>query len=131
MPVSKRTLYERSLDKNLSINSAAKSLAYFVFREVVEDVHSKYNISQEEMMAMNKKAVNRAAMFLGCVGNDELLASLVQLLSLETTGWDNPKETADTKGFLTLATEYAEGLHSMKGKSNRKIAAEMKSTRED
>ena len=131
MPVSKRTLYERSLDKNLSINSAAKSLAYFVFREVVEDVHSKYNISQEEMMAMNKKAVNRAAMFLGCVGNDELLASLVQLLSLETTGWDNPKETADTKGFLALAAEYAEGLHSMKGKTNREIAAELKSARED
>lgn len=116
MPVSKRTLYERTLDKNLNINTAAKSLAYFVFREIIEDVHSKYNITQEEMIAMNIKAVNRAAAFLGCIGNDELLSSLVQMLSLETTGWNNPKETADTKRFLEMAGEFASELNSMKEK---------------
>ena len=126
MPVSKRTLYERTLDKNLSINTTAKSLAYFIFREVIENVHSKYNIAQKEMMVMNKKAVNRAAAFLGCIGNDELLSSLVQMLSLETTGWDNPKETADTKRFLEMASELASELHSMKGKTNREIAADQK-----
>jgi hypothetical protein len=125
MPENKRTLYERSLDKNLSINTVAKSLAYFVFREVIEDAHARYKITQEEMMVMNKKAVNRAAMFLGCVGNDELLAALVQLLSLETTGWDNPKETADTKGYMKLAEEMTVGLISMKGKTNKELASEM------
>ncbi len=70
------------------------------------------------MMAMNKKSVNRAAAFLGCIGNDELLTALVLMLSLETTGWDNPKETADTKGFLEMASELASELHSMKGKTN-------------
>ena len=34
------------------------------------------------------------------VGNDEFLSSLVQMFSLETTVWDNPKETTDTKRFL-------------------------------
>jgi hypothetical protein len=126
MPVSKKTLYERTLDKNLSINTAAKSLAYFIFREIIEDVHSKYNITQEEMMVMNKKAVNRAAAFLDCIGNDELLSSLVQMLSLETTGWDNPKETNDAKRFLEMASEFTSELHSMKGKTNREIATEQK-----
>lgn len=126
MPVSKRTLYERTIDKSLSINTAAKSLAYFVFREVIEDVHTKYNISQEEMMAMNKKAVNRAAVFLGCIGDDELLSSLVQALSLETSGWDNPKVTADTKGYLAMADEFASELHSIKGKTNKEVAAILK-----
>jgi len=114
-------MYERTMDKALSKNVMAKSLACFLFREVIEDVHSKYDISQDEMMAMNKKAVNRAAMFLSCLDNDELTAALVQLLSLETTGWDNPKETADTKGFLRLAEELAEQLRSIKGKTNREI----------
>jgi len=123
MPVSKRTLYERSLDKALSVNVASKALAYFI-REVIEDAHSKYNISQDEMMAMNKKAVNRAAAFLGCIGDDELLASVIRLLSLETTGWDNPKETADTKGFLKAAEEFREALHATKGKTNQQIADE-------
>ena len=131
MPVNKRTLYERILDKNLSVNTAAKSLAYFLFREIIEDIHSKYNITQEEMMEMNKKSVNRAAAFLGCIGNDELLSSLVQMLSLETTGWDNPKETADTRRFLEMASEFASELHSMKGKTNSEIATEQKSARVD
>lgn len=127
MPVSKRTLYERTLDKSLNINTASKALAYFIFREIIEDVHSKYNISQDEIMAMNKKAVNRASAFLGCIGNDELLSSVVQMLSMETTGWDNPKETADTKKFLEMAGEFAGELHSIKGKTNREIVAERKS----
>lgn len=124
MPVSKRTPYERLLDKNLNPNTVAKSLAYFMFREIIEDVHVKYKITQEEMMAMNKKAVNRAAAFLECIGNDELLASLVQMLALETTGWDNPKKTADIKGYLALAKEFEIELHSMGGKTNREFAAE-------
>jgi hypothetical protein len=62
-PVAKKTVYERTLEKALGKNATAKALAYFVFREVIEDMHSNYTISQEEMAAMNKKAVNRAAAF--------------------------------------------------------------------
>ena len=124
MPVSKKTLYEKTLDKSLSINTTAKSLAYFLFREIIEDVHSEYNISQDEIMAMNKKAVNRAAAFLGFIGNDELLSAAVSVLSFETTGWDNPKETADTRKFIALAEEFAQEINSIKGKSNKEIAAE-------
>lgn len=48
------------------------------------------------------------------------------MLSLETTGWDNPQETADTKMLLEMASEFASELHSMKGKTNREIAANQK-----
>jgi len=116
-----RTMYERTIDKAHGKSAMAKSLAYFVFREVIEDVHAKYNISQEEMAAMNKKAVNRAAAFLDCMSDDERLAAMVSILSVETTGWDNPKATADTKGYLQLFDEGAESLREIKGKSNSEI----------
>lgn len=41
-------------------DSPAKATANFLFREIVEDAHSKYNIPQSEMKEMCRKAVNRA-----------------------------------------------------------------------
>ena len=117
MPRSQTTLYEKAISKAYDTKVASKALAYFVFREIIEDAHTKYKITQEEMMAMNKKAVNRAAAFLESMEDPELFASLVSLLMLETTGWDNPKKTADTKNHLKLAEEGAEALRSVKGKT--------------
>jgi len=121
MPRNNKTLYEKTLVKAFDINTASKALAYLVFREVIEDVHAEYNISQDEMKAMNKRAVNRAAMFLECLEDEERFASLVSLLSLETTEWDNPKETADTKRFLQFTEEWAEELRKIKDKSAAEI----------
>ena len=121
---TKRTMYERTIDKGLAINNVAKALAYFVFREIIEDVHAEYNITQEEMMSMNKKAVNRAAAFLECIGDNEKLATVASLYSLETTGWDNPKETADTRQFHKLVDELTDTLRSTKGKTNRELYGE-------
>jgi heat shock protein HspQ len=121
MPRNNKNLYEKALVKAFDIKTASKALAYFVFREIIEDVHAEYNISQDEMKAMNRKAVNRAAAFLECFEDEERFASLVSLLSLETAGWDNPKETADTKRFLQAAEKGAEGLRKIKGKSAAEI----------
>ena len=118
---TKRTMYERTIDKGLAINNVAKALAYFVFREIIEDVHADYKISQEEMMAMNKRAVNRAAVFLECIGDDEKLAAVVNLYSLQTIDWDNPKKTADICQFHKLADELTEALRSTKEKTNREL----------
>ena len=117
MPRNNKILYEKTLAKAFDIKTASKALAYLVIREIIEDVHAEYNISQDEMKAMNKKAVNRAAMFLECLDDEERFASLVSLLSLETTGWDNPEETADTKRFL----QFAEELREIKDKSAAEI----------
>jgi len=121
MAAMKRTMYEKVIGKGLGINNVAKALAYFVFREIIEDVHSDYNISQEEMMAMNKRAVDRAAAFLECIGDDERLAAVVSLYSLQTTGWDDPKVTDDIRQFHELADEITETLRSTKGKTNREL----------
>ena len=88
--------------KTFDIKTASKALAYLVFREVIEDVHAEYNISQDEMKAMNKKAVNRAAMFLECLEDKERFASLVSLLSLETTGGTIQRKQQTLKGFYNL-----------------------------
>ena len=47
----------------------------------------------------------------------------MQVLSLLTTEWDNPKETEDTKGYLRLAEEMAEKLRGIKGKTDKEIFA--------
>ncbi len=44
-----------------------KALANFMFREIIEDAHVKYGISQEDMKEMNKKAANRAKAFLDVI----------------------------------------------------------------
>ena len=51
----------------------------------------------------------------------ELFATLVSLLMLETTGWDNPKKTADTKNHLKMAEESAEALRKIKGKTTAEV----------
>jgi len=37
-----------------------KALAYYFVREILEDLHSDGKISEKEMLAINKTAVNRA-----------------------------------------------------------------------
>lgn len=72
-------------------------------------------------MTMNKKAVDRAAAFLGCLADDDRIAALVNLLHYETVGWDNPKKTADTKGYIKLVEEAVAQLRTVKGKSNKEL----------
>lgn len=73
-------------------NAAAKALAHFIFREIVENVHTKYDISQEEICAMNKQAVNRAALFLS-LNEAEKEAFKIEAICAEN--WDDPEETDD------------------------------------
>lgn len=54
-------LYNKTISRD---NVYAKALAHLLFREVIEDAHSKYNIPQEDIKKMCKDAVNRAALFL-------------------------------------------------------------------
>jgi hypothetical protein len=44
----------------------------FMFREIIEDAHSKYNISQEDTKAMCIEAVNRAALYIAIQSKPEL-----------------------------------------------------------
>lgn len=69
----RKTAVEKCSDDSISINNVIKkhdknilaiALANLLHWEVIEDAHSKYNISQKDMCEMNRCAVNRARCFL-------------------------------------------------------------------
>ncbi len=68
----------------------AKALAYFLFREVIEEVHAKYNISQEDIKAMNKRACNRAALYLSLSEKEK---EAFKIEAIECDNWDPPECT--------------------------------------
>lgn len=89
-----------SKDKNMLIAALSqkdvypKALANFMFREIIEDAHSKYHISQEDMKAMNKEAVNRAMLFLTIKSDPDLYrAFAIEALGCEE--WDESEMTED------------------------------------
>ena len=80
----------------------AKALANFLFREVIEEAHSKYGISQEDIRAMCKTAVNNAAFFLEMErggghfkgkDTDTALERFYYLQGMYGISWDEPEWT--------------------------------------
>lgn len=64
----------------------AKALANFLHREIIEDYHVKYNISQKDMEIMNRKAVDRAKIsrkFCQNLKNWKLLQLCIRLQYLQ------------------------------------------------
>ena len=88
-------------------DSAAKALAHFIFREVIENAHVKYNISQEDMRDMCKDAVNRAELYLSLSGKEKE-AFVVEAINCD--GWDNAELTEDMAARKALYTELADLL---------------------
>ncbi len=71
-----------------------KALANFMFREIIEDAHTKCNISQEDMKAMNKEAVNRAMLFLTIKSDPDMYrAFAIEALGCEE--WDESEMTEE------------------------------------
>ena len=64
-----------------------KALANFLFREIIEDAHCNYKISQEDMKAMCKQAVNRAAVFLKVLSDPDMYKAF-SLHAAFCTQWD-------------------------------------------
>ena len=78
----------------------AKALANFIFREIIEEAHSKYGISQEDIRAMCKTAVNNAAFFLELErggghfkdkDTDTALERFCYLQGMYGISWDEPE----------------------------------------
>ena len=68
-------------------NIMPKALANFMFREVIEDAHSKYGISQEDIADMCREAVNRAEAFLSLSKKYQLALAIY---AYGTENWDEP-----------------------------------------
>lgn len=103
-----------STDKNMLIAALSqkdvypKALANFMFREIIEDVHAKYNISQEDMKAMNKEAVNRAMLFLTIKSDPDLYRAFA-IEALGCNEWDESEMTEDLYDRMTdMLTRFKE-----------------------
>lgn len=118
------TYMEALAKANTDRHAMAKSLAYFLFREVVEDIHSKYKIPDEEMMALNKKAFNRAAFLTDCVLNNPDMRTAFTINAIYCKEWDDPEMTEDLIQCKELYSEIAGDLmvERLKTKKNKKTS---------
>lgn len=83
-----------------------KALAYFMFREIIEDAHAKYNISDEDMKAMCKMAVNRAALYIALARDpDPIYLRAFAVNAAMCTGWDDAEQTEDIEREMDLIAE--------------------------
>lgn len=103
-----------STDKNMLIAALSqkdvypKALANFMFREIIEDAHAKYNISNEDMKAMNKEAVNRAMLFLTIKSDPDLYRAFA-IEALGCNEWDESEMTEDLYDRMTdMLTRFKE-----------------------
>lgn len=75
-----------------------KALANFLFREIIEDAHVKYNISDEDIKSMCKRTVDRAALYIELVESRSTTAQMA--FAVHAAGcseWDDAEQTEDIK----------------------------------
>jgi len=83
-----------------------KALASFMFREIIEDAHVKYDISQEDMKAMCKEAVNRAAAFLAIKDSPQLYRAFA-VHAIYGREWDESEMTEELRQHLGMLYELS------------------------
>lgn len=76
-------------------NAQAKALANFMFREIVEDIHSAGKITDSEMERLNREACNRAALLIDDIllNQETKLAFCVE--AMPALNWDPPVMTEE------------------------------------
>jgi len=102
------------LDAIVRPDTQAKAMVNFLFREIIEDAHSKYNIPQDEMQEMCRKAVNRAQFLIDMRSGTgrfseyskhtlrELQQRFDVLQGIYGQEWDAPEWTAELDVLLSL-----------------------------
>jgi hypothetical protein len=84
-----------------------KALANYMFREIIEDAHVKYGISQDDMKEMNKKAANRAKAFLDVIIQDPKMFQAFASYAAFVMEWDAPEITEDEKDIIEMLGKMA------------------------
>lgn len=98
--------YKRACSQS---NAEAKALANYLFREVIEDAHVKYRISQADMEEMCKNALARADYFLKILENSKLRkAFLIEAMGCQE--WDDPEVTEDIREVQMIIEKIAKEL---------------------
>lgn len=91
-------------------NVGSKALTNFIFRQVIEDVHSKYNIPDEEIKQMCKDAVNRAPVFLEVYGDRRLRRAFL-IEAIDCIKWDEPELTDMLKERMDFYKELSKEIN--------------------
>ena len=60
----------------------SKAPAIFLFRELIEDLHLKYQISQNDIKKYNKMAADRSALFIEILKGPDLLSTFINVYSI-------------------------------------------------
>ena len=69
-----------------------KAIVHYLCRELLEDLHAKYDIFQDEMKTINIKCVDRAYAVLKAFDGDELALKGLLSQAVFADNWDDPKE---------------------------------------
>ena len=92
----------------------AKGLAYVLCRELIEDAHAEYKISDDEMKRINKRAVNRASLLMRL--KEEYPKAYETYLAANAAvyckDWDEPEEDEEVQQIMEALK--AEGLLDQK-----------------
>ena len=97
-----KTAYEQS-------DVYPKVIANFMFRQIIEDAHVKYNISQEDVKQMCKEAVNRAKALLA-IQDDRRLYRAFAIEAINGIEWDDPEITDKLKERMEFYKDLAKKL---------------------
>ena len=89
-----------------------KALANYMFREIIEDVHVKYGISQEDMKGMNKKAANSAKAFLDVIVQDPAMFQVFAAYAVHVMAWDDAEITDEEKIIIEQLERAEKKLRS-------------------
>ena len=85
----------------------AKAIAYFVFRELIEDVHDR--ISDDEMAELNRRAVDRAYALVKSMKSKNLTTGILLNCAYGIREWDNPRDTEEYRAIIARANTIADG----------------------
>lgn len=67
-------------------------MAYYLCRELLEDLHAEFDIPQDEMKAINIKCVDRAHAVLKALEGDELALKGLLAQSIMANNWNDPSD---------------------------------------
>ena len=92
----------------------SKALAHYMFREIIEDAHVKYGISDEDMKEMNKKAANRAKLYLEKIQSDSDIRLVFCGEAVMCDGWDAPEISEEEERRLNFYLKGASEIKEIK-----------------
>ena len=101
-------------------HAMAKALVTFIFREVVEDIHAEGKITDAEMKELNKKSLNRAALFTDHIMINPDMKNAFLLEAVPCMEWDPPELTDDLVALKEQFEEIAGELMVERLKAKKK-----------